>query len=144
MPSQSLLFFKLNKPSSLNLSLQEGHSQSSDLHHPPLDLLQQLYIFIVLKARGMDTELQVGPQKGRVEGNNQLPCPAGHPSFNASQDKAGLLSCKCTLLACIKLFIHQNAKVLLHGAALREFFSHSLHTMGIALTHVQYVALEHH
>jgi len=40
----------------------------------------------VLGAPGLDALLWKGPLKGRAEGDNHLPCPAGHPSFDASQD----------------------------------------------------------
>jgi len=31
----------------------------------------------------LNAELQVGPHKGRAEGDDCLPCPAGHPSFDS-------------------------------------------------------------
>jgi len=33
----------------------------------------------------------MGPHEGRVEGDNHLPCPAGHLSFGAAQDTVSLL-----------------------------------------------------
>ena len=47
--------------------------------HPPLDLIQKFHILPVLGAPGLDTELQMGPHKGRAEGDNHLPLPAGCP-----------------------------------------------------------------
>jgi len=67
-------------------------------HCPPLDLLQQLYVFLVLRATGQDAVVQMGPIEDRVEGDNHLPCPPGHLSFNAAQDTVSLLCCKCILL----------------------------------------------
>jgi len=61
---------------------------------PPLDLFQQLYIFPVLGAPGMDPVLQMGPYKSRAEWDNPLPCPAGLPSFGAAQGTVGRLGCK--------------------------------------------------
>jgi len=57
-----------------------------------LDLLQQLHTPPVLGAPGVDTVLQMGSHKGRVEGDNHnpLPCCAGHPSQDAAQDTVGL------------------------------------------------------
>ena len=49
-----------------------------------------------------------GSSKGRAERGNPLPLPAGHPISDAAQDTVGLLSCKSTLLAHVKLFIPQN------------------------------------
>jgi len=48
-------------------------------------------------------------------------------SFDAAQDANGFSSCKSTLLARIKLFVHQNHQVLPIRAALKELFS-SLYT----------------
>jgi len=50
----------------------------------PLDPLLQLYIFPVWEAPDLDTVLQLGPHKGRVEGSNHHPSPAGHPSSDAA------------------------------------------------------------
>jgi len=44
----------------------------------------------MLWASGLDAVLQMVPHKGRVEGDNNLPLPAGHPSFDAVQDTVGL------------------------------------------------------
>jgi len=54
--------------------------QLSDyLHGHPLDSLQQLHLHIipVLGAPGLDIVLQMGPHKGRVEGDNCLSLPTG-------------------------------------------------------------------
>jgi len=47
---------------------------------PPLDPLQKLYNFLLLGAPGLDTVLQMGPHKGKGEGDSHLPLPAGHLS----------------------------------------------------------------
>ena len=48
----------------------------------------------------------MGPYKGRPS-----PCQP----FDAARDTVSLLGCKCTLLASIKLFVHQNPKSFLAG-----------------------------
>ena len=89
----------------------------------------------------MDAALQVGPHKGRAEGDNHLPGPAGHFSADAAQDAVGLLGCKCTLLAHVELFVYQSPQVPLCRAALNEFFSQSVLMFEITLTQVQHLAL---
>lgn len=51
-----------------------------DLHGPPLDSLQQLDIFPVLRASDLNAVLQIEPHKGRVEGGDPLPFHISHPS----------------------------------------------------------------
>ena len=92
---------------------------SEHLSGPPLDPFQDLSAFLVLEAPGLDAVLQMGPHKSRVEGNNNVPLPAGHPFFNAAQNTVGLLGCKCTLLAYVQLPVHQDFQVLSHRAVLR-------------------------
>ena len=70
---------------------------SEHLHGPPLDPLQQLHIFLVLGALGLDAILQMGPYKGRTQEDNHLPhmlsedsspsstCPAHQCSARLSQ-----------------------------------------------------------
>jgi len=58
--AQSLLFSKLNKPSSLNF-MAEMLQPSDHLSGPPLDSFQVLSIFLVLGAPGLDAVLQMGP-----------------------------------------------------------------------------------
>jgi len=81
---------------------------SDHLRSSSLDSLQQLHIFLVLGAPGLDTVFQMGPQESRVEGDNHLLLPAGYSSFDAAQDTPGVLGGKSTLLAHVQLFIHQN------------------------------------
>ena len=48
--------------------------QTSDhLCGPPLDLLQQLCVLLVLEALELDAVLQVESHESRVEGQNHLP-----------------------------------------------------------------------
>jgi len=46
---------------------------------PALDPILHLHIFSVLGTPDQDTVLQMGPHKGRVEGDNPLPLPAATP-----------------------------------------------------------------
>jgi len=39
------------------------------------------------------------PPRAEQRGTIPLPLPAGHPSFDVTQDTVGLLGCNCTLLA---------------------------------------------
>ena len=78
---QSFLSSKLNKPSSLSLSSQER--RCSHLQDPPLDLLQQLHIFLVLGAPGLDTVLQVGLMRANYRGQAP-PLPCWPPLFQRS------------------------------------------------------------
>ena len=72
---------------------------SNHLHGPPLDLLQQLNIFLELGDPGLDTVLHERPRKGKVEGYNHLSLPACHLSLDAALDPFGLQDCKFILLA---------------------------------------------
>ena len=77
----------------------------------------------------------------RAKGQNHLPRPAGHASFDAAQDTAGFLGCKCTLLAHVQFFIHQYPQVLLSWAALSEFTTQPVLIQVIVPTQVQDFAL---
>ena len=85
--------------------------------------------------------LQVGSQQSRVEGQNHLPPPAGHASFDAAQDTVGFLSCESTLPAHAQLFIYQYPQVLLLRAALNPFIPQPVLILGIAPIQVQDLAL---
>ena len=77
----------------------------------------------------------------RTEGDNHLPCPAGHPSFDAAQDTVVFPGYKQTLLFLVKLLMHQNLQVLLRRAALKEL-CHSINKSEIALTQMKHLALD--
>jgi len=49
-----------------------------------------------------------GPHKDRIEGDNPILHPVGHPSSDGTQDTVGLLGYKCVLLAHNKFFINQD------------------------------------
>ena len=52
----------------------------------------------------------MGPHKGRIEGDNPLPVPAGHPSRDPAQDTVSLPGYKHTLLAHFKFFTNQDPR----------------------------------
>ena len=87
----SLVFSKLNKPNSLNLSLWERC-------FIPLSTFVALFwtypesstSLLYRVTPGLEILLQMGPQKGRAEGDNHITPP------DAAQDTVGLLSCKHT------------------------------------------------
>jgi len=66
--------------------------------------------------------LEVKSHQSGTQGQNALPGPAGHTTFDAAQDTVGLLGCKCTLSAHVQLFIHQYPQVLVSRAVLHAFF----------------------
>ncbi|KAK4829041.1 hypothetical protein QYF61_001846 [Mycteria americana] len=114
---------------------------SDHFHGLPLDPLQQLHVFPVLRAPELDAVLQVGSHQSRVEGQNHLPRPAGHAAFDAAQDAVGFLGCERTLPAHAQLFIHQYPQVLLCRAVLNPFMAQPVSMFGIALTQVLDLAL---
>jgi len=77
---------------------------------PPLDHSGQLSVFLVLGTPDLDAVFQMGPLEGRVEGDNHLTGPAGHPTSDGTQDTTGLPGSKSTLLAHVKFFINQDSK----------------------------------
>ncbi|KAK4823530.1 hypothetical protein QYF61_003039 [Mycteria americana] len=94
---------------------------------PPLDPLQEVHVFPVLRAPELDAVLQVGSDQSRVEGQNHLPRPDGHAALDAAQGTVGILGCEHTLPAHVQLFIHQYPQPIL--------------IVGLALTQVQDPAL---
>ncbi|KAK4806069.1 hypothetical protein QYF61_010278 [Mycteria americana] len=103
---------------------------------PPLDPLQQLHVLLVLRAPELDAVLQVGSHQSRVEGQNHLPRPYGHTSFDAAQDMVGLLGCERTLSAHVQLFVHQYPQVLFCRAALDHIIPQPVLKPRIAPTQV--------
>lgn len=71
----------------------------------------------------------------REEGENHLPGPAVHDSFDADQGTVGFLGSRCTSPAYVKLFIHQNQVRL--RAALNPLIALPVFMVGIALTQAQ-------
>jgi len=83
----------------------------------------------------------VGSHQSGIEGQNHLPRPAAHASLDAAQDMVGLLDCECTLPGHAELLVNQLPQVLLLRTALNPFCTQPVFVFGIALTHVQDLAL---
>ncbi|KAK4817048.1 hypothetical protein QYF61_026356 [Mycteria americana] len=138
LPSLSL------KPLLLVLSQQallkrEVFHPSDHLCDPPLDPLQQLHVLLALRAPELDAVLQVGSHHSRAEGQNHLPPPAGHASFDAAQKANCILGCikRSSLDAAQNtFFIHQYPQVLLSRAALNPFIPQPVLILGVAPTQV--------
>jgi len=107
----------------------------------PLDLLQQIHVLLMLGDQELDTRLEVGSHKSRVEGQNHLPRPAGHAAFDAAHDTVGFLDCKGTLPGHIELLVNQHPQVLYLRAALNPFSTQPVFVLGTAMTLVQDLAL---
>ncbi|KAK4819472.1 LOW QUALITY PROTEIN: hypothetical protein QYF61_004698 [Mycteria americana] len=129
---RSLLFSRLNNPSSLSLSLEERCSS------PRIIFVALLWpcssSSMSFLAPELDAGLQARSHQSRVEGQNHLPRPAGHAAFDAAQDTVGLLGCKRTSLAHVQLFVHQYPQVLSCRAALDHIIPQPLLIPGVALT----------
>ncbi|KAK4815928.1 hypothetical protein QYF61_010185, partial [Mycteria americana] len=100
-----------------------------------------VHVFPVLRAPELDAVLQVGSHQSRVEGQNHIPRPAGHNSFEAAQDVVGFLGSECTLSAHVQLFIHQYPQLLLCRTALNPFVPQPVLIPGVVPTLVQDAAL---
>ena len=85
----------------------------------------------------------MGSQESRVEGENPLPRPAGHASFDAAQDTVGFLGCKRTLPGHVELLVNQHPQGLLLRAALNSFSTQPVFVFGIASTRVQDLYILH-
>jgi len=83
---------------------------SDDSGGPPLD---PLHVVAVLRAPELDAGLQMRSHQSGVEGQNALPLPAGHASFDAAQYTVCFLGCDSILPAHVQLFIHQYPQVFI-------------------------------
>ena len=119
--AQSLLLSRLNNPNFSGFPHRRGVPSLLSFLWPPLDLLQQLLVCPVLRTPELDTGPQVGSHQSGAEGQNPLPCPAGHASLGAAQDTAGLLGCECSLPGHVHLLGQRYPQVLLGRAALNPF-----------------------
>ncbi|KAK4827142.1 LOW QUALITY PROTEIN: hypothetical protein QYF61_014736 [Mycteria americana] len=93
--------------------IEEVLQPSDHLHGPPLDLLPQVHVLLTL----------------------------GAPDLNAVLQPRIRLGCKHTLPGHGELLINQHPQVLLLRAALNPFSTQPVFVLGIALTHVQDLAL---
>ena len=104
-------------------------------------MLQQVHVSPVLRTLHLDAVLQVKSQQHRVEGQDSLPHPSGHTSFDRAQDTGGFLICDSTLLAHVQLPTHEYSQVFFGRAALNCFIPQFALVMGIASTHMQDLSL---
>jgi len=98
---------------------------------PPLDLLQQVHVLLVLRAPELNAVLQVASHQRRVEGQNPFPRLAGHASLDGAQDTVGPLGCQRTLPAHVQPFVYQYLQVPLGRAALDPFIPQPVLIAGI-------------
>ena len=100
-------------------------------------MLKQVHISPVLRTLHLGTELQVRTHQCRVEGQDHLPQPAGHTSFDASQDTFGFLGCEGTLLAHVQLPTHQYPQVLFGKSVLHPHIPQLVLIVELAATQMQ-------
>jgi len=140
--SHSLLFSRLNKPSSFSLiSKERCFSPWNILVALLWTLSKSSAPFLCWGPKAWMHYSRWGSHEGRVEGDNQLHVLAGHLSSDGTQDTISFPGCKCTLLAHFKFFINQDPEVLLSRATLKESFSQMVYISGIIPTQVQNLAL---
>ena len=84
---------------------------------PPLDALQQVHVFPVLRIPHLDTVFQVRSHQPRAEGQDPL-SDLLTTTLDAAHDTVGFLGCEDTLLACVQLAIHKYPQVLFGRAVL--------------------------
>ena len=80
-------------------------------------------------------------QDSRAEGDSHLTLSPGHASFDAAQYMIGFLCCMLALSTHTEFFIHQHSQVLLLRDVLSTSSFLSAFMFGIALTHMQELAL---
>ena len=69
-------------------------------------------------------------------GADPLPHPAGRDSFDTAQDMIDFLGCEGTLLAHVKLPIHQHSQVFLGRAVLNPFILQFVLVVDVASSQV--------
>ena len=83
---------------------------------------------------------QVRPHQCRVEGQDHLPRPSDHSSFDAAQDTVGFLDCKGTLRVHVQLAIHQYPQVLFSRAVLNTYIPQLVLIAAAAMIQAQAIA----
>ncbi|KAJ7426861.1 hypothetical protein WISP_11805 [Willisornis vidua] len=92
----------------------------------------KIYVLPILNTLELGTAFQMGSHQCKVEGQNHLLQPADHTAFDAAQD---------VLPAHVQPLIHHHSQVLLGRAALNLFIPWPVLIPGIALIHMQHLAL---
>ncbi|KAK4831678.1 hypothetical protein QYF61_018675 [Mycteria americana] len=128
---------QLPQPLLIRLLLQTLHQ----LRCPSLDSLQPLNVPLVVGGPKLNTVVEVRPHQCRVQGHDHFPSPAGHAIFDTSQDAIGFLGHLGTLLAHIQAAVNQHSQVLLCWAAFQPLFPKPVALHGVAVAHVQDLAL---
>ncbi len=98
---------QLPQPLLIRLVLQTPHQFCCS----SLDTFQGLSVFPVVRSPKLDTVLEVQPHQGCLQGDDNLPAPAGHTISNTGQDGIGLLGHLGTLLGHVQLSINQHPQV---------------------------------
>ncbi|KAK4815602.1 hypothetical protein QYF61_004817 [Mycteria americana] len=117
------------QPLLIRLLLQTLHQ----LHCPSLDTLQHLNVSLVVRGPKLNTVFEVRPHQCQVQGHDHFPSPAGHATFDTSQDAIGFLGHLGTLLAHIQLAVNQHPQVLFHRAAFQPLFPKPVALHGVAV-----------
>jgi len=138
-----LLISKAEEPQLCQPVLVGEALQSSDhLHSPPLDLIQQLDVLLMLG----DPECTQYSRWGltRAERYHFLQ-PSDHTSLDATQDTFVFLGCKCTLPTHVETFIIWHPQILFLRAALKHHHPASIcfwywYTWHLALFHFMRLA----
>ncbi|KAK4824801.1 hypothetical protein QYF61_019469 [Mycteria americana] len=144
----SLLFSRLNNPSSLSCSSQDLCSRPFTSFVALLWTLSLENCLIVSgqclsqylscsEGPKLNTVFEVRPHQCRVQGDNLFPSPAGHTIFDTSQDAIGLLGHLGTLLAPIQLAVDQHPQVFFHRTAFQPLFPKPVVLLGVVVTQVQ-------
>lgn len=102
------LFSRVNTPSSLVCLHRRGSPVLRASLWPPVDPLQQAQVSPVARTLELDTALQVRAHVSRVEGQNHLPCFAGHTAFEAAQYMVCFLSYKCIWPGLVSQIFHSS------------------------------------
>ncbi|KAK4832175.1 LOW QUALITY PROTEIN: hypothetical protein QYF61_020955 [Mycteria americana] len=135
----SLLFSRLNNPSSLSRSSEDFCSR------PFTSFVALLWTrsstSMSLLGPKLNTVFEVQPHQCRVQGDVHFPSPAGHTIPDTSQDAIGLLGHLGTLLAHIQLVVNQHPQVLLCWAAFQPLSPKPVALHGVAVAQVQDLAL---
>lgn len=82
------------------------------LQCPSLNNFQDLNIFLVVRSPQLNTAIEVLPHRGRVQGDDHLPVPAGNTVSYASQDATELLGHLGTLLTHVQLSVGLHLRLV--------------------------------
>ncbi|PKU46678.1 hypothetical protein llap_2995 [Limosa lapponica baueri] len=107
----------------------------------PLDTLQHFNVLLLVRGPELNTVLKVRPHQCRVQRHHHFPTPAGHAIPDTSQDAIGLLGHLGTLLAHVKLSVHQYPQILFCWATIQPLFPKPVALPGVVVTQMQDLAL---